>query len=260
MPSSSLEEALYRTESDADSSLKAASAVTASLKKLRAATRAGTLRDVRRTMEAAEQAIAALRQQFANTVEGWDFDEEGYLSSEAYLEELIHMGQRQGLNLYQQDDQIYCYPALVRVLPTERAVSVDRVKERRLRPSVLVAHLKEIQGRRPRFRSEAFLESLYRVYARIVAQRGKRRGLVVRLKEIYDWLTPRPGDTRDYTIQEFARDIYLLDQSGITETRDGAILSFPAATGTKNPGAPITVITQGGQEKRYYGISFDKAE
>lgn len=260
MSSPTLEEALARTESDADSSLKAASAVTASLKKLRAAARAGTLRDVRRTMEAAEQSIAALRQQFANTVEGWDFDEEDYLSSEAYLQELIQMGQRQGLNLYQQDDQIYCYPALVRVLPSERAVSIDRVKERSLRPSVLVAHLKEIQGRRPRFKSEAFLESLYRIYKRIVAHRGKQRGLVVQLKEVYDWLTPRPGDTRDYTIHEFARDIYLLDQSGIMETRDKAILSFPAATGTKSISAAITVITQGGQEKRYYGISFDKAE
>src|SRR5450756_186717 len=260
MSSSSLEEALARTESDADSSLKAASAVAASLKRLRSAARAGTLREVRRTMEAAEQSISALRQQFANTVEGWDFDEEGYLSSGAYLEELIQMGQRQGLSLYQQDDQIYCYPSLVRVLPAERAVSIDRVRERRLRPGVLVAHLKEIQGRRPRFKSEAFLESLYRVYERIVVQRGKRRGLVVRLKEVYDWLTPRPGDSRDYTIQEFARDIYLLDQSGITETRDGATVSFPAATGTKSSSNAITVITQGGQEKRYFGISFDKTE
>lgn len=260
MAGSSLEDALARTESDADSSVNAASAVATSLKRLRAAARAGSLREIRRSMEAAEQSITALRQQFANTLEGWDFDEEGYLAGGAYLEELVQIAQRQGLNLYRQDEQIYCYPSLVRVLPAERAVSIDRVKQKNLRPSVLVAHLKEIQGRRPRFKSEAFLESLYRVYDRIVAYRGKKRGLVVRLKEIYDWLTPRPGDARDYTPQGFARDVYLLDQSGITETRDGARVGFPAATGTKNPAAAITVITQGGQEKRYFGISFERAK
>lgn len=260
MPSETLEDALARTESDADSSLKAASAVATSLKRLRAATRVGDLREIRRALEAAEQSIAALRQQFANTLEGWDFDEEGYLSNGAYLEELVQTAQRQGLSLYRQDDQIYCYPSLVRVLAAERAVSIDRVREKRLRPAVLVAHLKEIQGRKSRFKSEAFLESLYRVYERIVAHRGKRRGSVVRLKEVYDWLTPRPGDNRDYTLQEFARDVYLLDQSGITETRNGARVSFPAATGTKSAGNAITVITQGGQEKRYFGISFERME
>ncbi len=260
MPDSNLESALARTEGDADSCLTAASGVATSLKRLRTAARAGNLREIRRGLEAAEQSIAALGQQFANTVEGWNFDDEGYLSGEAYLEELVQTAQRQGLSLYRQDDQIYCYPSLLRVLPAERAVSIDRVRERRLRPTVLVAHLKEIQGRRPRFKSEAFLESMCRVYERIVAHRGKKRGSVVRLKELYDWLTPRPGDTRDYTLHEFARDVYLLDQSGITETRDGARVSFPAATGTKSPASAITVVTQGGQEKRYFGISFDREE
>ena len=260
MPDKSLEEALTRTESDAEASLKAAAAVASSLKRLRAAARVGDLREIRRGLESAGQAIAVLQQQYANTSEGWDFDEENYLSNGAYQEELIQTAQRQGLSLYRQDEQVYSYPSLLRVLPSERAVSIDRSKEKRLRPTVLVAHLKDIQGRRPRFKSEAFLESLYRVYDRIVAHRGKKRGAVVRLKELYDWLTPRPGDSRDYTLQEFARDVYLLDQSGITETRDGARVSFPAATGTKNPVGAISVVTQGGQEKRYFGIAFERVE
>ena len=257
MPDARLEEALARTEGDAEASLKAAAAVASSLKRLRAAARVGDLREIRRGLQSAGLAIAALEQQFANTSEGWDFDEEAYLSNGAYLEELIQTAQRQGLSLYRQDEQVYSYPSLLRVLPSERAVSIDRSKEKRLRPSVLVAHLKDIQGRRPRFKSEAFLESLYRVYERIVAHRGKKRGAVVRLKELYDWLTPRPGDSRDYTLQEFARDVYLADQSGITETREGARVRFPAATGTKNPAGAISVVTQGGQEKRYFGISFE---
>lgn len=260
MPDASLEEALARTEGDAEASLKASSAVAASLKRLRSAARAGDFREIRRSLESAGQAIAALDQQLANTAEGWDFDEEEYLANGGFLEELVETAQRQGLSLYRQDEQVYSYPSLLRVLPAERAVTIDRVKEKRLRPTVLVAHLKDLQGRRPRFRSEAFLESLYRVYERIIGHRGKKRGTVVRLKELYDWLTPRPGDTRDYTIQEFARDVYLLDQSGITRTRDDAQISLPAATGTKTPSGAVTVVTQSGQEKRYFGISFERAD
>jgi hypothetical protein len=65
MPDASLEEALARTEGDADASLKAAATVASSLKRLRAAARVGDLREIRRGLESAGQAIAALEQQFA---------------------------------------------------------------------------------------------------------------------------------------------------------------------------------------------------
>ena len=85
----SLEEALTKTDTDAEAALKAASAAIRSLKKFRAAAHTGDLRELRRAIDAAEQSITALRQQFANAKEGWDFDEEAYLTRLDFTKELL---------------------------------------------------------------------------------------------------------------------------------------------------------------------------
>ena len=164
------------------------------------------------------------------------------------------------MSIREQDELLYCYPSLIRVIPGEQCVKIDKVREARLRPSVLAAHLKEVQQRPLRFRPEAFLESLYEAYRRLnPPQRGLlvRTGRVVRLLQIYELLTILPGQSREYTKAEFARDLYLLDRSGVTKTRNGAVVDFPGSTGTKTPSATIMVITESGREKTYYGISFE---
>lgn len=255
----SLEQALARTEADAEAARKAAAALTASLKRFRGMARSGNLRDLRQAIAASEQALSALRQQFANAKAGWDFDEEAYFSNGAYVRELVETAQRMGLRIFELDDRLYAYPSLVRLLPNERAVLVDKTRERRLRPSVLVSHLKDLQARRPRFRPESFLESLLDAYTTIVATRGKDlfgSGTVVKLLEVYELFTLLPGAQRDYSRQEFARDIYLLDQSGVTTTRKGYTVSFPASSGTRSASSTVRIITEDGREKLYYGISF----
>ncbi len=257
----SLEKALARTEADADAALKAATAAVSSLKKFRAAAQTGNLRELRRTIDVAGQAISALRQQFSNAKEGWNFDEEAYLSGRDFLSEILETAGQMGVKVFEQDDRLYCYPFLVRILPNERAISIDKKRERRLRPSVLVNHLRELQNKPVRFRPEVFLESLYNAYSVAVATRPKylvNTRVVVPLLEVYNLLTLLPGQSKEYSRQEFARDIYLLDQSRVVKTRKGLVVSFPASTGTKSSTSTITVITQNGQEKKYYGISFAK--
>jgi hypothetical protein len=34
------------------------------------------------------------------------------------------------------------------------------------------------------------------------------------------------------------------------------MVSFPASTGARSPGGSLRVVTEGGQEKVYYGIAF----
>ena len=80
--------------------------------------------------------------------------------------------EKMGVTMYERDDRLFCYPALLRVLPSERAVAVDRRRERHLRPSVLVNLLKELQDKPPRFRSESFLNALFEAYSRILSERG----------------------------------------------------------------------------------------
>ncbi|MHB1710093.1 MAG: hypothetical protein ACYCV7_01635 [Acidimicrobiales bacterium] len=53
-----------------------------------------------------------------------------------------------------------CYPAVVQVSAADAAVVVDKKKDRRIRPSVVVRHLAALQDRPPRFKAEAYLQSL----------------------------------------------------------------------------------------------------
>ena len=260
--SNGLEKALAKTEADVDATLKAANSVVSSLKRFRGVIKTGSLRELRKTIDSAEQAIAALKQQFSNTKDGWNFDTENYIASKAFPDEIIEMSKSLGVKIFEQDERLYCYPFLIRILPpNELAVQIDKTKEKRLRPSTLVSHLKALQNKPVRFKPETFLESLFSAYETLIRSRGKDqvgKGIVIPLLEIYRLLTLLPGQAKEYSRQEFARDVYLLDQSGATTTKKGSVISFPASTGIKSTTNTIRVITQEGQEKRYYGISFSE--
>lgn len=231
----------------------------AALKKARAATHVGNLRDLRPLLSASEQSLTTLRQQVANASDGFTLDVDALLATGDFTRELLETAERMNVRVYEQDDRLYCYPSLIRILPNDKAVLIDKARERRLRPSVLVAHLREVQRKPPRFRPEAFLESLLNAYSAVVAARGQDlfgTGVVARLTEIYDLLTLLPGQTREYSKQEFARDVYLLDRSGVTTTRKGHRVSLPANSGTRAGGSVVRVITEDGADKLYYGIAF----
>ncbi len=254
-----LEQALVQIETEADAACRAATTALRTLKKFRAATQAGNLREFQKLIDASGQAIADLQQQFTNAKTAWSFDEDDYFANGAFVAELLATAQQAGVNIYERDDRLYCYPTLIRVLANDRAIIIDKARERRLRPSVLVRHLQELQNRPVRFKSEAFLESLYDAYATAVKTRDKdRRGTsaVVPLVEIYNLFTLLPGQAKEYSRQEFARDLYLLDQSGVATARSGATISFHAARGNEAPSKVIPIVTKDGQAKAYYGISF----
>ncbi len=253
-----LEKALAKTENDADATLRAANSVVSSLKKFRGAVKTGSLRELKKMIESTEQSIAALKQQFINTKEGWNFDSENYVASRAFPEELLEMAQSLGVKIFEQDESLYCYPFLIRILPSELAVQIDKTKGRQLRPSTLINHLKELQNKPERFKPEMFLESLFSAYETLRKTRGKDqsdKALVIPLLEIYKLLTLLPGQAKEYPRQEFARDIYLLDRSGVANTREGFALRFSDRGSSSRT---VRVITQEGQEKIYYGIAFAK--
>src|SRR3972149_6901625 len=196
----SLEKALSKTEGDVNATLKAAVSVVSSLRKFRIAIGKGNLRELRKIMESSEQAIAALKQQFINTKEGWSFDSETYIASRAFPEEILETAKEMDVKIFEQDERLYCYPFLIRILPNEFAVQIDKQKERRLRPSVLVSHLKTLQNKPVRFKPDVFLESLYLAYETLIKRRGKDqdgKGIVIPLLKIYGLLTLLPGESKD---------------------------------------------------------------
>ena len=155
--SQNLERALADTEADASAALKASEAVVTSVRKFRAAAKSGNLRELHASIEAAEKAIAGLRQQFANAKDGWRFDGEQYIASGDYTKEVVAVAERAGVRIFERDERLYCYPSLIRVSSNEKAVFIDKKRESRIRPSVLVDILKDRQRKPPRFRPENFL-------------------------------------------------------------------------------------------------------
>jgi hypothetical protein len=257
-PSGSLEAALARTEAAAERALNASADLVKALRRLRASAQTGNLRDLRATLATVLEAGERADDEAEAAAESWQLDEDAYFASGRYSEELLAAARAAGLQLFERDERFYCYPVLVRVAPAERSVFVDRARERRIRPSVLVEHLREVQRRPPRFRPEAFLDALFRAYGHLVEKRGPKpldAGQTVPLVDVYELMTLMPGAAREYSRQEFARDIYLLDRGGVTTTRRGYVVSFPASTGARASTA-MRVVTEGGQEKVYYGLAF----
>jgi hypothetical protein len=250
------EAACAATERAVDTALKAAAGTTRELRKARAGAKNGQVRDLRKALEAAEAAVAELAGQVRAARAGFDPDEQDYLASGGYTKELLTTAAASGVAMFEADERLLCYPSLVRVLSGDAAVEIDRRREKRLRPSVLVGMLSAAQSRPPRFRPEPFLDSLRSGYELVVVRADKKPDAVVRLIDVWAVLTLLPGQTRDYTKQEFARDLYLLDQSGVTSTpRSPRQLRWSASTGTKGTGV-LTTVTRSGQQQRYWGVSF----
>jgi hypothetical protein len=201
-----------------DGALRAANVAVRELKRALASARTGQVRDLRKALTAARTAAAGLADGTRALEDGFDFDDQAYLGSGAYVKELLAEAEARGVVIVEDDDRLLCYPSLLRLLPGDAVIEIDKVRERRLRPSVLVAALARAQERGPRFKADAFLDSLRTAYELVVASEGKRADGVVRLVDIWAALTILPGQRGQYSKQEFARDLYLLDQSGVTRT------------------------------------------
>ena len=230
-----LEQSLATTEADAEATLTAANKVVSSIKKFRDAAKKGNLLELPRTIEATEQAIGVLRQRFANARESWDFDEEPYLSGGGFHSELVETAKQAGVNIFERYGMIYCYPFLIRIKPADRNILIDKIKERRLRPSFLARHLKELQNKPVRFKSEAFLDCLFKAYSKMLSSQigdALTTGKVVKLLDIYQLLTLLPGQSKEYTAEEFVRDIYLLDKGRVATTSRGFVMKLFPLEGT----------------------------
>lgn len=255
-----LEDLLAATEAEAERAVGVTKRLASAAAAARKAAATGDLRGLRRSFAAAEEALADAAEAIGQLGESWPLseDEEAQLlASGAFTAELMEQARVAGLAIFEQDGVITTYPSLVRVLPRQGAVSIDRKPHRQIRPSRLAAHLKRLQDREPSLNPERFAEMLFAAY-RILAPEP---GAMVRLSDVHRALTLLPGSAREYGLQEFARDVYLLDRSGRTTTRSGARLRISTgATAARERRNLLSVMTRDGVEKTYYGIEFSEAE
>ena len=259
----SFEQAFSDTELAADSTLKSANALLKQVRDLKRASQTGNIAAVRRSQDGLDATLSELRQEVHNAKSIWPFQKEAekqYLD-EQYTNELIRVAEEKGLNIYERDGRLISYPSIVRVLPDDRAVKIDRKKVPTIRPSHLADLLLKNQQKPLRRLPMIYLNALYTVYSDIVSGDSSDRmvkgsGRVIPLSRIYRLLTSLPSSRGEYSRSDFARDIYILDSDGPKRTNRGAIVDFPSSTGTKSQSNVFSFIGPDGQGVEYYGIRF----
>ncbi|MGI8980892.1 MAG: hypothetical protein ACR2FY_16815 [Pirellulaceae bacterium] len=169
-----------------------------------------------------------------------------------YTDELIAATKSLGISLTRLDDRLAAFPVVVQILPKQRAVRIDKIRLTSLRPSTVAKKI-ESQIKKSHIRPEQFIEILHKCYQFVG---GEKKGGGVPLVEIYDALTMLPDARESYSRAEFARDVYLLDNSRVRSTKSEARVSFPSGTGTRG-GKSITVVPPSGMPKYYYGLRFE---
>lgn len=257
-----LEEALESTQRSVAEVITRAGKLAAAGKSAAKAAEHGDLRILRQVLENLVEIADQASEAAVKASGGWAFsgddDEEAYFGDGRFERELLAAARRAKVGLYPVDGVLACFPSLVRIVAKDRAVAIDRKPYRFVRPSYLLDHLRAVQNRPGRTNPGPFLESLYRAYELSLA-RKKGKSRVTSLTDLYKILTLLPTVKREYSQQEFARDLYLLEESGTTETGSGASIRFHAATGTKGAGQVLRVVDRGGRERLYYAVEFVEA-
>jgi hypothetical protein len=253
-----LEGALTELSTEAAALVRALAAAARAAKKAASVAETGTVRDIPIALANAATAARHAAETADRVREAWHFDVEGWFASGEYTKELLALAAETGVGAFESDDRILCYPVIVQVATGDASVVIDKKKERGVRPSAIVARLRAMQQREPKFKPEAFIESLASAYDLVIASKQMRPGAAARLVDVHAVLTLMPGSAREYTKQEFARDIYLLDQKGLVTTKNGRRMGLPASALTRSAGVMRTV-TRTGQSKDYAGISFEES-
>jgi hypothetical protein len=255
---SDFEERLLSLDAKLDAVQKLGKAVMAAIGRTRAAVKVGRVADIGRGLSAVSRRLDETNAAAGALAGVWTFDISAYLADGRFSDDLKKAAAEKGLALFERDGRIYCFPLLLRVDAKEAAVKIGTRLERRVRPRELAELLARAQKRPQRFREAQFLDLLYRAWRRLVGAtwQGTGSGPVTGLADIHEILTLLPGT--DYPIEEFGRDLLLLDRRPDLRTRDGSRFEFPASTLSRGRMRRILAYDERGQERTYIGIRFVK--
>lgn len=202
-------------------------------------------------------ALDVIRLKADGALRSWPFTTsqiEEYLASK-YERELIEAGRSEGIEVTRLDDRLMAFPAVIQVVPSQRAVRIDRVRHPSIRPSRIIGFIKS-QRKVPGAKPQVFIETLHNAYKRAKAVSPSGATLM----DLFDILTSHPEWKRMYSRADFERDVFLLDNSDVRRTKSGAKLSFSGSTGAKGGVKAFVVRPPNGMPKTYYGIRFQESE
>lgn len=252
MTQRSLESALNDLTEAVTGAVTSTTELAKTLKHARTAAATGKLADIDKSITQARQQLAIITERISLLESSWDFDARQYFESGDYTRELLAAMANEGLKPVDRDGRIMSYPSILRVMPADQTLEVDRKKERRVRPGFIAAELRKHRDKKTGIAPERLIEILYRAYGALVAG-GKGTG-IVRVMDIYDLLTQLP-QAREYTKPEFGRDLVRLDMSDVRATKAGKRLELRADTAAKGA-AVLSAVTPDGEVRLYSGVEF----
>lgn len=252
-----LEDELARLEAQVEDAQRAVKQLSAALARLRSASQSGNVVEVERGLAAIAQRGSEAAASAESLARAWTFDTRGYLAN-GFVEELLRAAGAAGLELIERDGRLSLFPVLLKIESGSLSLRIGKKLERRIRPAVLVRLLAAVQRKPQRLNEQRFLDLLYRAYLCLCGRewRGVGRGPVVELGDLHSVLTLLPSS--DYGVDEFARDLLLLDRHPELRTKDGARPEFLKGTRTKGRGQRIYVYDEHGAEQLYVDIRFVK--
>jgi hypothetical protein len=246
------ESALARLEQQAAQVLRAA-------KQLRRAAQDGAVAGAPAAQTALRDGVARLTEAIGEHAEAPPLDIPAAFESGSYLAELAEAATAAGVTLVQRDGRVTAYPVVLRLEPRNLGVRVGRKLERRLRPTVLARHLKDLQQRSTRFNARSFLDRLLRAYT-VLAPGWRPGGIeaegpLVPLAALHDVLTLLPAAAADYPLEEFLIDLLRLDREPDARSARGHRFELGGSTGTKGA-RRLSVFDEAGAQHDYYAIRF----
>jgi hypothetical protein len=246
-----LESALAEFEARIADAQKSSEQLSKALKRLRQAAATGNISEIEKGIlaigERGREAEAAARV----LAGAWTLNANEHLAA-GYGNELQSEASAQGIKLFDKDGRLYAFPLILRIEPRETGVRIGKKLERKIRPKHLVKLLAAIQKRPQRFREDRFLALLHEVYRQVADAPGD----AVSLSQIHDLMTLLPGT--DYPIEEFGRDLLLLDRQPDLRTKDGSSFHFVGSTLSKGGMKRITIYDEDGLQRTYIAIRFRK--
>ena len=259
-PVPALEESLAAWDEQLAGLERQAGATLRAAKKLRKAAHEGTVAGFPAAVAELQKNAAALHAALGD-VAAPEIDLAGAFADGRFLAELAAAAAL-NVTVVQRDGRVSVYPLALRLEPRSQAVRIGRRLERRIRPSFLAHHLRDLQQRPNRFNARQFLDRLLRAYAALAASRDPAwqvnrpgEGPLVPLADIYELLTLLPAAAADYPLEEFLLDLLRLDRQPDARSGRGHRFELGGSTGTKGA-KRLSAYDETGAQHDYYAIRF----
>lgn len=264
-PSPVLEDTLAAWDEQLAGLERQAGAMLRATKRLRKAAHEGTVASFPAAVADLQKNAAEL-QAALGQVAAPDIDLPRAFADGRFLTELAAAAAALNVTVVQRDGRVSVYPLALRLEPRTQGVRIGRRLERRIRPSFLARHLRDLQQRPNRFNARQFLDRLFRVYTVLAVPRDAAwqpnrpgEGPLVPLADMHDLLTLMPAAATDYPLEEFLLDLLRLDRQPDARTGRGHRFELGGSTGTKGA-KRLSAYDETGTQHDYYAIRFISPE